>query len=82
MKGLQLSSPPFYAAYICNRACKMNHLSAKNCRFLAHLQYHNLITIYSTATKISSPTAEFNGLSAAAYGNEIVYSEQKILVKI
>ena len=30
---------------------KINHLSAKNCRFLLSLLYHDLITIYTTATK-------------------------------
>ena len=33
---------------------KIDHVSAKNCRFLACLLYHNLITIYTTATKSSS----------------------------
>ena len=27
-------------------------------------------------------TAKFNGLSSAAYGNEILHSERKILAKI
>ena len=31
-----------------------DHLSTKNRRFLAHLLYHNLITIYTTAIKSSS----------------------------
>ena len=33
---------------------KIDHVSAKNCQFLACLLYHNLITIYTTATKSSS----------------------------
>ena len=33
---------------------KIDHVSTKNCRFLACLLYHNLITIYTTATKSSS----------------------------
>ena len=33
---------------------KIDHVSAKNCRFLVCLLYHNLITIYTTATKSSS----------------------------
>ena len=33
---------------------KIDHVSAKNHRFLACLLYHNLITIYTTATKSSS----------------------------
>ena len=39
--------------YVTRRA-KIDHVSAKNCRFLACLLYHNLITSYTTATK-SSP---------------------------
>ena len=38
------------------------------------LCYHNLITIYTTTTK-SITTAEFNGLSSAAYRNGILHSE-------
>ena len=33
---------------------KSGHVSAKNSRFLACLLYHNLITVYTTATKSSS----------------------------
>ena len=33
---------------------KIDHVSAKNRRFVACLLYHNLITIYTTATKSSS----------------------------
>ena len=33
---------------------KIDHVSAKNRRFLACLLYHILITIYTTATKSSS----------------------------
>ena len=33
---------------------KIDHVSAKNCRFLACLLYHNLRTVYITATKSSS----------------------------
>ena len=33
---------------------KINHVSTKTRRFLACLLYHNLITIYTTATKSSS----------------------------
>ena len=33
---------------------KIDHVSTKNPRFLACLLYHNLITIYATATKSSS----------------------------
>ena len=36
------------------RPAKIDHLSAKNRRFLACLLHHNLITIYTTATKSSS----------------------------
>ena len=43
--------------------------------------YDNL-TIYTTATKSSLATTEFNWLSSAAYEDEILHSEQKILVKI
>ena len=61
---------------------KIDHLSTKNCQFLACLLYHTLITIYTTATKIYITTADFIGLSSAAYGNGIVHSKQKILAKI
>ena len=38
-----------------DRACEnRDHVSAKNRRFLACLLYHNLIVIYTTATKSSS----------------------------
>ena len=33
---------------------KIDHVSAKNRRVLACLLYHNLLTIYTTATKCSS----------------------------
>ena len=33
---------------------KIDHVSAKNRRFLACLLYHNLIIIYTTATKSST----------------------------
>ena len=33
------------------RPAKIDHLSAKNRRFIACLLHHNLITIYTTATK-------------------------------
>ena len=33
---------------------KIDHVSAKNCQFLACFLYHNLITIYTTTTKSSS----------------------------
>ena len=36
------------------RPAKIDHVSAKNRRFLACSLYHNLITIYTTATKSSS----------------------------
>ena len=61
---------------------KIDHLSTKDCRLYSSLFYHNLVTIYSTAKKIFITTAEVNGLSSAAYGNGILQSEQKILVKI
>ena len=32
---------------------KIDHLSTKNRQFLMYLLYHNLITIYTTATKSS-----------------------------
>ena len=35
------------------RPAKIDHLSAKSCQFLACLLYHNLITIYTTATQSS-----------------------------
>ena len=59
---------------------KIDHLSIKNHRFLACLLYHNLTIYY--CSKIFITTAEFNMLSSAAYGNGIVHSERKILVKI
>ena len=36
---------------ICDRACKNRSSERKNRRFLACLLYHNLITIYTIATK-------------------------------
>ena len=41
--------------------------------------YSNYLYNYN---QIFITTAEFNGLSSAAYGNGIVHLEQKILVKI
>ena len=40
---------------------KINDVSTKNRRFLACLLYHNLITIYSTATKSLSLLQNFMG---------------------
>ena len=41
--------------------------------------YHNLITIYTYyCNKTSITTVAFNGLSSAAYGNGILYSERTI----
>ena len=42
-----------FALYVTGPA-KIDRVSAKNHRFLACLLYHNLITIYTTATKASS----------------------------
>ena len=42
--------------------------------------YHGYIAKVNAKTYIT--TAEFNGLSSAAYGNGIVHSERKILAKI
>ena len=43
-------SQPLYVT----RPAKIDHVSTKNRRFSACLLYHNLITIYTTATKSSS----------------------------
>ena len=40
---------------------KIDHVSAKNRQFLACLLYHNLITVYTTATKSSSLLQNFMG---------------------
>ena len=39
---------------ICDRACENRPCEHKNGQFLACLLYHNLINIYTTATKSSS----------------------------
>ena len=59
---------------------KIDYLSQKIANFLfdllqlnGYLYYHN---------KIFITTAKFNGLSSAAYGNGLLYSEWKILAKI
>ena len=47
----------YIAMYVCTYVTgpvKIDHLSAKNYRFLVCLLYHNLVTIYTTATKSSS----------------------------
>ena len=56
------------------RPVKIDHLGTKISDFLSVL-YHNLIKIFIT-------TAEFNGLSYAAYRNGILHSEWKRLAKI
>ena len=55
-------------------------ISAQKITDFYRLLYYNL-TIYTTTTNVIT-TAEFNGLSFAAYQNEILYSKQKILAKI
>ena len=69
----------FSGAYVIGPV-KIDHVSTKNGRFLPCLLYHNLITIYTTATKSSSLLQ--NLLSSATYGNGIAHSERKILAKI
>ena len=65
------------------RVCENRPCERKKSPILACLLYHNLITIYTSYyNKIFVTTAEFNGLSSAAYGNGIVHSERKILAKI
>ena len=59
----------------------MSSTQTINARITLRAIYHNL-TIYTTATKSLLATAEFNGLSSAAYKDEILHFEQKILVKI
>ena len=61
---------------------KIDHVNAKNHRFLACLLYHNLINYLHYYNEIFITTAEFSGLSSAAYENGILYSEHKILAKI
>ena len=63
------------------RPAKINHVSAKNCRFFPSLLYHNLQTVCINAIK-SVTIVEFNGLSSEIYGNGIPFSELKILPKI
>ena len=58
---------------------KIDYLSTKIAIFSSSL-YHKLITIYTAKTK-SVTIAEFNELFSAAYGNEIIPSEWKILAK-
>ena len=60
---------------ICDQACKVDHQSAKNCRF-----YVFAPSGITYCNKIFISTTEFNGLSHAAYGNRIPHSEWKILV--
>ena len=57
-------------AYVSGPA-KIDHVSTKNCRFLACL-LNNYLYYYN---KIFITTAEFKGLSFAAYGNGLVHSE-------
>ena len=59
----------------------INHVSTKSPFF--SLLYHNLTTTYlDYHNKVFITTAEFNGLSSAAYGNGIVHFKLKILVKM
>ena len=59
----------------------INHVSTKSPFF--SLLYHNLTTTYlDYHNKVFITTAEFNGLSSAAYRNEILHSERKVLTKI
>ena len=75
-------SPLSNSVYVTGPA-KIGHLSTKFCQFLVCLLYHNLIANYLYyCNKMFIIIVEFNGLSSAAYGNEIVHSEQKILAKV
>ena len=51
----------FLYGFLTRGPAKIDYLSTKNRRFLACLLYHNLITIYTTATKSSSPLQNLMG---------------------
>ena len=44
----------FYKVKYVTVPAKIDHVSTKNRQFLACLLYHNLITVYTTATQSSS----------------------------
>ena len=61
---------------------KNDHLECKTTANFLSLLYHNLITIYIFYhNKIFITTADLNGLTYAAYENEILHSKWKILAK-
>ena len=64
------------------RPAKINQVSAKNHRFFHFYSIITSITILYNHNKIFITTAEFNGLSSAAYGIGILRFERKILAKI
>ena len=50
LQGIRVLDTLSLYVYVTGPA-KIDHLSAKDCRFLACLLYHNLITIYTIATE-------------------------------
>ena len=64
---------------ICDWACKIDHLSTKKLLISFVLLYHTVsLILYNYLhyqSKIFITIIEFNGLSSAAYGNGILYSE-------
>ena len=64
-------------------ACKSQPFEHKNLPFCWFLLYHNYTTTYTTTTKsLVATTAEFNGLSFAAYRSGNYVWNKKILAKI
>ena len=60
---------------------KIDHVRTKKLPIFSVFAVSYLNYLYY-CNKIFITTAEFNGLSSAAYGNGIAHSEQKILAKI
>ena len=71
-----------YMHKICDLACKNRLSEHKKLPILACLLCHILNNYLYYCNIIFITTAEFNGLSSAAYKNGIVHSERKMLVKI
>ena len=71
-----------YLKIKCDRACENRPCEHKKSPIFSVFVASSLNNYLYYCNKIFITTAEFNGLSSATYGNEIVHLEQKILAKI
>ena len=81
-KLVTLTTPVNYIIVICDQACENRPCERKKSPIFSVFAVSYLNKYLYYCNKIFITTAEFNGLSYAAYRNGIAHSERKILAKI